>query len=72
VKVDFNESLKIGFAGKHEPHILRVFAKQKPSAINLDGKNLPEGDAWVFDSKAERLIIKTRAYGDGSYEVSWR
>jgi alpha-D-xyloside xylohydrolase len=71
VTVNFGESLRIGFAGKHEPHILRVFATQKPSAITLDGKNLLEGDAWDFDSKEKRVIIRTPFYSDGSYMVSW-
>lgn len=72
VTVEFNDSLKIGFTGKHEPHILRVLTRQKPSAITLDGKHLVEGEAWTFDPKAQRLIIKTRDYEGGSYLVSWR
>jgi alpha-D-xyloside xylohydrolase len=71
VKVDSGRSLRIEFSGKHEPHILRVFAKQKPLAVTLDGKNLAEEKAWGFDAKAERLTIRTRAYTDGAYEVSW-
>ena len=47
-------------------------AEQKPLTVSLDGRALAEGDAWSFDPKAERLIIKTRAYADGSYAVSWR
>ena len=72
VKVDSSESLRIEFVGKHEPHILRVFAKQRPVGITLDGENLPEGDAWGFDAKANRLVIKTRIYVGGTYQISWR
>ena len=72
VKVDLRQSLKIEFSGKHAPHILRMLAKQKPTAITLDGRTLAEGEAWVFDAKSERLIIKTRNYIDGRYEISLR
>ncbi len=78
VKVDSGESLKIEFTGKHEPHILRIFAKQKPSAVTLDNKKLPEattGDgngAWSYDAQQEHLVIKTRDYVEGVYLISWR
>jgi alpha-glucosidase (family GH31 glycosyl hydrolase) len=71
VKVDAGQSLRIDFSGQHEPHILRVFAKQKPSAITLDGKALAEGEVWRFDAKGDRVIIKTHDYSQGSYVVSW-
>jgi alpha-D-xyloside xylohydrolase len=69
VKVDFNKSLRIEFAGQHEPHILRVFAKEKPVTITLDGESLAEEHAWSFDANAEKLIIKTSTYSDGKYEI---
>ena len=72
VKVDFTNSLRIELVGKHEPHILRVFAKQRPVGITLDGENLVEGVAWGFDAAANKLIIKTRTYAGGTYQVSWR
>jgi alpha-glucosidase (family GH31 glycosyl hydrolase) len=70
MKVDLNKSLTIELSGKHEPHILRVLAKQKPTTITLDGRTLAEGEAWIFDAKSERVIIKTRNYSDGRYEIS--
>ena len=72
VKVDSGPSLKIEFSGKHEPHILRILAKEKPAGITLDGQNLPEGDAWKFDAEARRIIIKTREYATGDYVISGR
>ncbi len=71
VKVEAGGPLKIQFSGQHEPHILRVFATQKPSRITLDGKELTEGEAWQFDPKGDRLIIRTRAYTQGAYVVTW-
>ena len=72
VKVDSGSSLKIEFTGKHEPHILRIFAERKPSGVTLGGKVLSEGSAWTFDAPGRRLIIKTREYVEGRYEISWR
>jgi alpha-glucosidase (family GH31 glycosyl hydrolase) len=72
VKVDFNKSLRIEMSGKHEPHILRVFSKEKPVTITLDGESLAEGDAWAFDANGEKLVIKTRNYSNGRYEISFR
>ena len=76
VKVESGESLKIQFSGKHEPHILRIFTHQKPSAVTLDGKQLPEASAadgaWTYDAPHDRLIIKTRGYAGGNYLISWR
>ena len=72
VKVDSGKSLRIEFSGTHQPHILRIFSKAKPSGIALDGKELPHGAAWRFDEEHSRVIIKTREYADGAYVISWR
>ncbi|MBI3849888.1 MAG: glycoside hydrolase family 31 protein [Verrucomicrobia bacterium] len=71
VKVDSGKSLKIEFTGKREPHILRIISKLKPVSVNLDDKDLPEGSAWKFDAADQRIIIKTRDYGEGRYAISW-
>jgi len=71
LKVDSGDSLQIEFSGKHEPHILRIFATQKPVAVRLDGKGLPEGSGWSFDRENERIIIKTGDYTDGKYTITW-
>jgi alpha-D-xyloside xylohydrolase len=72
VSVDSRDSLHIEFSGKHEPHILRIHLRQKPSQIILDGKSLDEGALWNFDVGQQRLIIKTREYADGKYTISWK
>jgi alpha-D-xyloside xylohydrolase len=69
IKVTSGSPLEIEFSGKHQPHILRVFSKTKPSAITLDGKTLSEGPDWSFDAQAHRLGIKTREYGEGKYLI---
>ncbi|MEI7937944.1 MAG: TIM-barrel domain-containing protein [Verrucomicrobiota bacterium] len=67
--VDSGPSLKLEFAGKHEPHILRIHMPAKPARVMLDGAELREGDAWQFDAAQQRLVIKTRDYAQGKYEV---
>jgi hypothetical protein len=72
VKVDAGTALKIDFSDKKQPHILRILAAHKPSGITLDGEVLPEGAAWRFDEKDQRLVITTRAYNQGLYVITWR
>ena len=67
--VDSGASLKLEFSGKHQPHILRIHSQSKPTRVALDGAELPEGDAWQFDAAHQRLVIKTRDYAQGKYEV---
>lgn len=71
VKVDAGDSLKVEFSGKRAPHILRILAPKRPLAITLDGKELTEGEGWCYEAQDERLVIKTRDYASGRYEISW-
>jgi len=61
--------LKLEFSGLHEPHLLRIRIEQKPARVVLDGKELAEGDSWTFDGSHHRLLIKTRDYTRGQYEI---
>lgn len=67
--VEAGPPLKLEFSGRHVPHILRICAQTKPVRIVLDGAPLPEGGAWQFDPKANRLVIKTAQYSQGRYEI---
>ncbi len=67
--MDSGPTLRLEFSGRHEPHILRIFAQNKPAHVLLDGGKLTEGAAWRYDSTQHRLIIKTRDYDRGSYEI---
>ena len=69
VAVDFRQSLKIEFFGRHEPHILRILLPAKPVRVTLDGQELAEADSWQFDAAHQRLIIQTRDYAQGNYEI---
>jgi alpha-glucosidase (family GH31 glycosyl hydrolase) len=69
VTVDSGPSLKIAFSGKHEPHILRVLVATRPAQVRRDGVELLEGDSWQFDAARRRLVIKTRDYVQGLYEI---
>ena len=67
--VESGPTLRLEFSGRREPHILRILASRKPARVVLDGRELPEGDAWQFDAPHERLIIKTRDYVEGRYHI---
>jgi len=67
--VDSGPTLKLEFSGKREPHILRIFTPTKPARVALDGAELAEGEGWQFDAARHRLIIRTRDYAQGSYEI---
>ncbi len=69
VTVDAGRPLRIGFSGKHEPHLLRICLKGKPSRITLDGDVLAEGDRWFYEDRDQRLVIRTHTYTNGAYEV---
>ena len=71
VKVAAAGSIKIEFSGKHEPHLLRISTKDKPSRVTLDATDLTEGAAWKFDANDQRLIIRTREYAEGKYSISF-
>lgn len=80
VRIEGLNPLRIGFSGKHEPHLLRILAETKPAAVTLDQKSLPESaqasgalepGAWRFDPAQRRLIIKTPEYVNGNYLVRW-
>jgi alpha-D-xyloside xylohydrolase len=67
--VDSGAPLKIEFSGQHEPHILRILLQTKPARVLLDGAELLEGEAWQYDAVHRWLIIKTREYAQGRYEI---
>ncbi len=70
VTVESGPSLKIGFSGRHEPHILRILMPTRPAHVRRDGVELAQGEAWQFDRARQRLIIKVRDYAQGEYEVA--
>ena len=63
--------LALEFSGQHQPHILRIHSARAPSQVKLDGQGLMT-DAWHYDAARELLIIKTREYQQGRYEILWR
>lgn len=70
VKVDSGATLSVAFSGTKKPHILRILAEKKPTAIKLDGRALAEGTDWKYNESDARLIIRTRDYSDGKYEIA--
>ena len=71
VRVEGDRPLKISFSGRHEPHLLRVHAMEAPRRILLDGRELPAGGVWQYDAAQAAVVIRTREYERGAYEVLW-
>ncbi len=69
VTVDSGPPVNIAFSGRHEPHILRIVVPSRPARVTRDAVELLEGDAWQFDAARQRLIIKTRDYDRGAYQL---
>jgi alpha-glucosidase (family GH31 glycosyl hydrolase) len=67
--VDSGATLNLEFSGRHEPHILRIHLEKKPTRVTLDGAGLTEGAAWKFDVVHRWLMIRTRDYAQGKYEI---
>lgn len=73
VRVDARAGLlRIRFSGKQEPHILRIRTDKKPATVTRDAEPLVEGAEWTFDPAAGRVVIPTRSYTGGAYEIGWR
>jgi hypothetical protein len=69
VRVYNRNPLTIEFSGKHEPHLLRVAAVEKPATVVLDGKALAEGEAWWYDAANRKITIRTHTYAQGKFEI---
>jgi alpha-glucosidase (family GH31 glycosyl hydrolase) len=69
LSVSDGPTLKLEFAGKHQPHILRIFAQREPVRVLLDGTELQEGTAWKYDAEQKKLVVRTSAYAAGKYEI---
>jgi alpha-glucosidase (family GH31 glycosyl hydrolase) len=69
VSVEAGDPLRIQMSGFRTPHILRVRVEQKPDRVLLDGAPLAEGDAWNHEAAENRLVVRTREYARGLYEV---
>lgn len=61
--------LRIEFAGRREPHILRVFCASVPRRVLLDGQELQQNEAWQYDTARQWLVIRTHEYAQGKFEI---
>lgn len=61
-------SVSLQFSGKKVPHILRIHLEQRPTQVLLDGQDIP---AYQYDEVRQKLIITTRTYEDGRYQINW-
>lgn len=62
--------LKLEFSGRRSPHLLRVFATRAPTSVKLDGWELAP-ETWHYDAVRRMVIIRTREYQQGRYELRW-
>jgi hypothetical protein len=70
VTVECVGELRINFSGEHEPHLLRIHSAMAPVQVKLDGQEMA-GVAWPYAAAREMLLIQTREYQQGRYEIAW-
>jgi len=69
---DYSASgLEIKLNGNQTPHIFKIHSVKKPSNIVLDGENLIEVKRWKYDSRENKIIIKTVKYIKGNYLINF-
>lgn len=71
VEVEAGLGLRVTFTGEHEPHLLRIHSAKLPAQVKLDGKELPTG-SWRYDAAQELILVTTREYQQGQYEITWK
>lgn len=63
------KNVKISLNGVHKAHIFRILLSRKPSRVTLDDRILIENQSWWYQQNDTRLIIQTRTYSEGNYEI---
>ena len=63
--------LTLEFSGKHEPHILRIHTEHAPEKVELDGRELREGESWWYHPRSRKLIVRCEQYTRGRYRITW-
>lgn len=63
------DQLSVSLTGVHKPHILNINMSSAPRKVSLDGKELSDSVDYRFDAVRKKLIIKTRQYSNGKYEI---
>jgi len=66
---DSPNEIKITLSGLHKPHILNINMPSAPLKVELDDLILSESSDFNFDSKNNRLIIKTDTFKTGKYTI---
>jgi alpha-D-xyloside xylohydrolase len=64
-------TLRLTFAGRHEPHLLRIRATAPPRRVLRDGGEVPADREWRYDASRHALLIRTLKYEQGEYEIEW-
>ncbi|MBI5092601.1 MAG: glycoside hydrolase family 31 protein [Candidatus Hydrogenedentes bacterium] len=71
VAVSGGAPLRVSVTGVKKPHVLRILAELKPSAVTVDSRTLAENADWRYDAQNKRLMIKSSGeYREGIYTIS--
>ncbi|MEN8193270.1 MAG: TIM-barrel domain-containing protein [Bacteroidota bacterium] len=64
-----DSGLDIKLDGSKIPHILNIHSSTKPISIELDKEILDSTSNWNYNSKYQKIIIKTDDYVNGIYRI---
>lgn len=63
------KAIVLQFAGKKQPHILRIHLEKEPSRVEKDGLVLTKEVAYQYSASRKKLIIQTDEYEKGRYVI---
>ena len=69
ISYELKENLNINLTGTIIPHILNIHSERIPVKIELDSIELQKDIDWEFDEVKQKIIIKTKNYQNGNYEI---
>ena len=63
--------LEIKLNGIKLPHVLNIHSPKEPKYIELDGEQLNKVDSWNYNTEKQKLVIKTKDYEKGNYDIKY-
>ena len=63
--------LEIKLNGIKLPHVLNIHSPKEPKYIELDGEQLNKVDSWNYNTEKQKLVIKTKNYENGNYDIKY-
>jgi alpha-glucosidase (family GH31 glycosyl hydrolase) len=71
ISYELEKTLKVYLQGDKIAHILTIHSARKPNTIMLDGNNIQKNKDWEYDLSKQKIIIKTKKYSKGNYEINY-